>query len=157
MGHLSSTPSPVQPTHHLGQRIIQGQTVLPETDHRRRANSPPGQGTQLSPLNHHPTTLGLDTKGCYIEARGPHGMTGCVGINLSNGTPTQPYSWAPNTSHVTENGLTHGSSAGPLIEQNLVALLETLARAIQEIQDHQQFNPEEACKKLHEYLEKMEE
>ena len=95
-----------------------------------------------------------DSKGCYAEVTYKD-QVGYVGVNLQ-GTPGTPYSWRPELSQrVTPEGLTRGISSGGDFESNLHALCTEPVRRQREAEAHKRFDPEAACKSLHEFVEKL--
>lgn len=95
-----------------------------------------------------------DSKGCYIEVTYEN-LTGYVGVHLG-GTVDTPYCWWPEKHQwVTNDGLTNGNSNGKELSTNLDALCRELLRQYQEDEARQKFQPEQACKSLHEFYEKL--
>ena len=94
-----------------------------------------------------------DSKGCYIEVT-YHEAVGYVGVHL-NGTKENPYCWQTNDRRVTDDGLTNGNSTGGELSDNLNALCSELLRQHQVHEAKKEFQPEQACKGLHEFYEKL--
>ena len=94
-----------------------------------------------------------DSKGCYIEVN-YRDLVGHVGVHL-NGTNETPYCWYTGTTFATADGLTNGNSNGQALSDNLNALCATLLKQYQENAAKKEFQPEQACKRLHEFYEKL--
>ena len=94
-----------------------------------------------------------DSKGCYIEVN-YDGLVGYVGVHL-NGTEESPYCWETNDRRVTDDGLTNGNSNGKELSDNLNDLCSELLRQHQEREAKKEFQPEQACKLLHEFYQKL--
>ena len=95
-----------------------------------------------------------DSKGCYIEVTYKD-QIGHVGVNLQ-GTKNTPFVWYANRPDlVTPDGLKVGNSNGPDEASNLQALCSDLLRLQRQAEGRTAFNPEEACKSLHEYVESL--
>lgn len=94
-----------------------------------------------------------DSEGCYIKVT-YKAHEGYVGVNLK-GTPEQPYCWYTSSKHVTKDGLTLGNVHGPTIIDNLNVLCSAILRNARDAEARKEFNPEEACEALHEFVEKL--
>ena len=95
-----------------------------------------------------------DSKGCYIEVSLGE-QTGYVGVNLTQGTPQSPYCWFSSDAFTTPDGLQRGNVSGSTIDDNLEALFQHFIHEQKKADAHKKFDPEEACKALHIYVEKL--
>ena len=96
-----------------------------------------------------------DAKGCYIEVS-TGGLVGYVGVNLEYGTPENQFCWWMNARYTEPSGLRMGNVAGPLIEDNLLALMEHFPSQRALMDAHKEFDPKMACRYLHEYMDELE-
>ncbi len=95
-----------------------------------------------------------DSKGCYVEVT-YRDQIGYLGVNLE-GTKGTPFVWYSNRPDVvTPDGMKFGNSNGPDEATNLKALCADLLRLQRQAEAREAFNPEEACKSLHEYVESL--
>ena len=102
-----------------------------------------------------------DSEGCYIKitlAEEPN-IFGYVGVNLRSGSKSRPYIWdgRPNgTGNLTPDGLT-GWGWGAEVE-SIDAALNGVCSFLLGRRGESEWNvaaKEDACKSLHEYVEKL--
>jgi hypothetical protein len=87
-----------------------------------------------------------DSKGCYLETTYKD-VTGYVGVSLS-GTNDTRYAWVVQSSRVTEEGLTRGSSAGNTMQPNLHALCDWILEEVARREATRAFTPEAPANRL---------
>lgn len=92
-----------------------------------------------------------DSKGCYVEVA-YFDQVGYAGVNLQ-GTPELRFTWSTRTNRVTDEGIARTSYGYKTISEALDATRQELDRLHRQEQEHNRFNPDEACKELHEFVE----
>ena len=91
-------------------------------------------------------------EGCYIRITHRR-QTGYAGVNL-RGTKDRPYAWHTDKGSVTADGLQGGGGASSM-DDVIRVCCNSLAHTADEIEQRREFNPEEACKAMHEWWEKL--
>ncbi len=100
-----------------------------------------------------------DSKGCYIEVNfAEHlnsGIVGYVGVN-PQGTKANPYTYGIGTRYLTENGLVR-DYGGPFasVSNALNDACRLMLYQYREQESKKEFDPEQACKDLHEFFEEL--
>ena len=106
-----------------------------------------------------------DSEGCYLkvlyDSEKGREAVGFVGVNLNGGTQHLPCAWTTNIRDVTPGGLSRGDGAiSP--ETGLKHLLRRYVQNLLEKENEiaykkelAEFDPEAACKALHEFVENL--
>ena len=94
-----------------------------------------------------------DSKGCYLEVD-YQGQTAYVGVNLGSGTNDSPYTFDVSKGNVSDDGL-HRNFGGGYASPNdaLNAACGYLYDRHKEAEGRKSFDPEDACKNLHEFFD----
>ena len=93
-----------------------------------------------------------DANGCFIKVTYKD-QVGCLALALG-GTADTPYRWAGG-SFAPAGGLGSGTSSGRDVEQNLQGLCQSLIHQYRMEEARKDFNPDDACKLLHKFVEDL--
>ena len=94
-----------------------------------------------------------DSKGCYLEVTYKD-ITGYAGVFLT-GTNDTRYSWWVDSSGLTKDGLTTGTSEGNTMQPNLHAICDWIIADIAKREGQHAFDEKargQACAELHDFV-----
>lgn len=100
------------------------------------------------------------SKGSYIEVTPTFliGYIGLVGIDLTNGSNSQPYSWTFRCipyNHLNPNGIENGNRGAGTVEATLHKLYQFFIDEYRLINNKRKFDIDAASLSLQEYISKL--